>query len=394
MTALDSIVAVTIERLAAGGDGIGHLSDGRVVFVPMTAPGDTARVVVTELRARHARAELVELLDASPARVEPRCDVFGECGGCAWQHLEYAAQLEAKQGIVADALRRIGRLEWSTPIEISASPRAYRYRGRTRVQVEAGAVGYRRRGSRSLCAPASCPVLVEDLEKEFGKLAAAAPAQEGEWELASDATTSRATRLPRGRGPRLTLRVGGEAIGISPGVFFQSNALLHERLCERVLACAEEGGSALELYAGAGFFTLGLARRFDVLSAVEGSPAAVDDLRANLAVAGLDHVEVFEADVASDAWLAPAAVTDLVLVDPPRSGMPRSLLDRLLRIAPRRLVYLSCDPATLARDLGHLVRGGYELRHVEAFDLFPQTPHVEALVVLQGDPRALPGPAG
>ncbi len=380
---------VRIERLAAGGDGVGRLPDGRIVFVPLTAPGDLARVTVTELRARHARADLVELLEPSPVRVEPRCAVFGECGGCSWQHLAYAAQLEAKQAIVADALRRIGRIAWTAPIEISASPRAYHYRGRARVQVEAGAVGYRRRGSRSLCATRACPVLVEPLEERLATLAADAPKRDGEWELASDAEATRATALPRGDGPRLTLQLGGDAIGISPGVFTQSNPLLHERLAERVFACVGRGGSALELYAGAGFFTLGLARRFDVLAAVEASPLAVDDLRQNLAAAQIDHVEVFEADVTSDAWLAPTGVTDLALVDPPRTGLQGSLLERLLRIAPRRFVYLSCDPATLARDLGHLVRGGYELRHVEAFDLFPQTSHVEVLVVLEGDPRAL-----
>jgi 23S rRNA (uracil1939-C5)-methyltransferase len=390
MSALEQTsAAVRIERLAAGGDGVGRLPDGRIVFVPLTAPGDLARVAVTE-----PRADLIDLLEPSPARVEPRCAVFGECGGCSWQHLAYAAQLEAKQAIVADALRRIGRIEWTAPIEISASPRAYHYRGRTRVLVEAGAVGYRRRRSRSLCATHACPILVEPLEEQLAILAADAPKRDGEWELSSDAEATRAAPLARGGGPRLTLRLAGDAIGISPGVFTQPNALLHERLAERVLARVGCGGSALELYAGAGFFTLGLARRFDVLAAVEAFPAAVDDLRQNLAAARIDHVEVFEADVSSDAWLAPAGVTDLVLLDPPRTGLQRPLLERLLRIAPRRLVYLSCDPATLARDLGHLVRGGYELQHVEAFDLFPQTPHVEVLVVLEGDPRALSDAGG
>ncbi|MBW2267169.1 MAG: class I SAM-dependent RNA methyltransferase [Deltaproteobacteria bacterium] len=389
-----SSVEVRVERLAAGGDGVGRLPDGRVVFVPLTAPGDLARVAVTELRARHARAELVELLEPSLVRVEPRCAVFGVCGGCTWQHLAYATQLEAKQAIVADALRRIGRVEWTIPIEITASPSAYHYRGRTRVQVEAGVVGYRRRGSRALCATRACPVLLEHLEERLGAFAADAPRRDGEWELAFAAGASRATPLSGGDGPRLTLHVGGDAIGISPGAFAQSNALLHERLAERVFACAGRGGCALELYAGAGFFTLGLARRFDLLVAVEASPVAVDDLRENLAAARLEHVEIFEADVASEAWLAPAGVTDLALLDPPRTGLPRSVIERLLRIAPRRLVYLSCDPATLARDLGHLLRGGYELRHVEAFDLFPQTPHVEVLVALEGDPHALPGASG
>lgn len=376
---------VRIESIAAGGDGVGHLPDGRVVFVPLTAVGDRVSVRVIEMRARHARAELVEVLEPGEGRTAPRCPVFGECGGCAWQHLLYAEQLEAKRGIVYDALRRIGRIEWSGTLEIAASPQPYGYRGRARVRVEGGRVGYRRRGSHALCAVEGCPVLVPELERRLAELAAQPPLDDGEWELVAGRDGVRAARLAAGQGKRVFLDIAGDDLRLSTGVFAQSNLLLHETLAARVLERCGRGTLALELHAGAGFFTLGLSRRFAGVVAVEAQAAAVRDLRANLEAAGRHNVRVIESDVGDAAW-GPVAAPDAVLVDPPRVGLSRGLLERLVALAPQRLVYLACDPATLARDLARFVEAGLALQHVEAFDLFPQTPHVEVLAVLEAGP--------
>jgi len=187
---------------------------------------------------------------------------------------------------------------------------------------------------------------------------------------------------PVGTGSRNSTMAG-------PGVFFQSNGLLHEALAAGVGLAAGRGQHALELFAGAGFLTLDLARRFERVTAVEAHPAAVRDLRHNLRSARLDHVEVVAARLPEVLERSPLAGTspDVAVLDPPRTGLPPGSVDLLCDLAPGRLVYLSCDPATLARDVRSLADRGYALASVETFDLFPQTPHVETLAVLEGAPR-------
>jgi 23S rRNA (uracil1939-C5)-methyltransferase len=310
------------------------------------------------------------------------CEVFGSCGGCAWQHVAYPHQLEAKRRILADALARIAGLELPLPIGMRPSPAAYGYRSRTRVLVRGGRVGYRRRRSHALCATARCPLLVPPLQERLAELAAAPPPRDGEWELACAGEQTRAGP-PTRPGPRLELRVAGERVGFSPGVFAQSNALLLEPLVAALLAAAGSGRRVIELFAGAGLFTLGLARRFASAVAVESDPRAVDDLRHNLAAARLTNVEVIgervEQALASGALAG--ASPEVAVLDPPRTGLPPGAAGALAGLGAGRIVYLSCDPATLARDLALLAEAGYALRSVEGFDLFPQTPHVEALAV-------------
>jgi 23S rRNA (uracil1939-C5)-methyltransferase len=408
-----------IESLAAGGDGVGRLPDGRVVFVPFSAPGDRVRVRLVESRGRFARGRVEELLEAGPDRVEPVCPVFGSCGGCAWQHVAYPAQLEAKRAILADALRRIGgfaeepttpqgfRSAWPSstgapsrcaaasrpgPPPIVPSPAPYAYRGRTRVLVEAGRVGYRRRRSHALCAVSRCPVLVAPLEDRLHELASHPPTRDGEWELACGSGEVRAAPVGARGGPRIHLEVEGRRIGFSAGVFVQSNALLLAELAARVAAAAGSGRLAVELFAGAGLLTVGLASRFARVVAVEHDRAAVRDLRHNLAEAELHNVEVVggrvERALPTLAGLGPEAL----LLDPPRTGLPRGSAGDLAAVGPERIVYLSCDPATLARDLSELCACGFALHAVEAIDLFPQTPHVEALATLVCASEARSGP--
>ncbi|HSJ96864.1 MAG TPA: TRAM domain-containing protein, partial [Myxococcota bacterium] len=178
------LVELTIESLAAGGDGVGRAPDGRVVFVPLAAPGDRVRVRLVEEKARFARGEIEALLVPGPERVEPRCPVFGICGGCAWQHLDYEAQVRAKRERLRDALARIAGLAELPPLAFTPSPAPYGYRGRARVRVERGGVGFRRRRSHALCAVTGCPLLAPPLDAALAALAAAPPRPAGEWELA------------------------------------------------------------------------------------------------------------------------------------------------------------------------------------------------------------------
>ncbi len=373
-----------IERLVAGGDGIGRSADGLAVFVPQTAPGDRVRVRVESRKARYARASVVALLEPGPDRQEPVCPVFGRCGGCAWQHLRYPAQLASKAAILGDALRRIGGFPLAAAPRFTPSPAPLGYRGRTRVRVAAGRVGFRARRSHALCGVTHCPVLVPALDAALRELAASPPQRDGEYELAVGDASPRVTRLPARRGPRIGLRVGPDRIDVSPGGFSQANQLLLETLVRAVAGAAGTGALALDLFAGAGLFTLPLARRFSRVIAVESDAAAAADLVHNVETAGLVGVSVRRRRVEAvlGAGLPGLGAPDALVLDPPRSGLPRGVARDVARLSARRVVYLSCDPATLARDLRLLVDSGLTLRSVEGFDLFPQTPHVEALAVL------------
>ena len=400
-----------IDSLSSSGEGVGRLEDGRVVFVPFTAPGDRVRVSLEEDHGRWLRGRLVSLETPGPDRCEPRCPVFGECGGCALQHIGYAAQLEAKRRMLAEALARIGRVALPDSLVVHASPQPYGYRGRTRVLVQGEEVGYRRQGSHELCAVTSCPVLTPDADAALAALADrcqaavadAAPPAAGDWEIVAGAETqtrvwplgaARADRAGKANGANaraaeaeIFIAVGAERLRVSPGVFTQANVLLVEALCAAVAAAAAKGESGrdhcLELFAGAGFLTLPLARVFDRVLAVEFHPRAVADLVFNLDAAGLSHVEVrrARAEIALHEIEVPSG--GVVVVDPPRQGLAAEVTESLARLAPRRIVYLSCDPATLARDLRRFADRGFAMTQIEAFDFFPQTPHLEALAVLE-----------
>lgn len=388
MSRVSESLDLTIDALAAGGDGVARAPDGRVVFVPFTAPGDRVTVVLEPGGSRFARGRVLSLRGPGRSRTDPLCAVFGSCGGCAWQHVDYAAQLAAKRTILRDALSRIGGLVQDALPDVVACPSPYGYRARTRVVVAHGRVGYRRRRSRAVCATARCPVLVPALDDALAALATHPPAGDGEWELAAGTDGDvRVTPLagPIPRGPRLALQAGGDRIERTPGVFAQSNVFLMDALVASVLEAAGRGEEALELFAGAGFFTLGLARRFLRVTAVEGDPVAAQDLADNLARAGLGNVRVEAASVegALEARKKRPGWPDVVILDPPRTGLPRGVPGLLAALGASRIVYLSCDPATLARDLSALAHQGYALRLARGFDLFPQTPHLEALAVME-----------
>ncbi len=368
------------------------------MFVPFTAPGDRVRVRITDRRSSYARGVVEQLLEPGSDRTDPICAVFGSCGGCAWQHVEYAAQLEAKREIARAALQRIGRFalpdDLALPITPSSSP--YHYRTRSRVMVSAGQVGYRRRRSHALAATRRCPILVEELEARLAQLADESRGADGgwradgDWELVAGLNAdcsepiARAVRLPARGGERVWFRVGEDRIGVSPGVFVQSNAGLLDALSRAVAKAAGTGRRAYDLFCGAGFFTLRLARSFDSVVAVEVNAVAAADLEANLREAGIDRVRVLACSVEAaldDPDLA-RLNPESVVVDPPRTGLGEAIAERIAESEPQRIVYLSCDPATLARDLSVFVHRGYRLAEAECFDLFPQTPHLEMLAVV------------
>lgn len=416
-----------VTGLASGGDAVGRLSDGRVVFVEGGVPGDCVELADLTVQKKMIKARIGRLLEPSSDRVQPRCPHFGPCGGCRWQHVRYGAQLDAKRTIVRDALERIGGLEFEKDIEIIASPDPYEYRARARLVESQGAVGYRMRASHGIHGIDECPILVPAAQEALTQLvqSAAGAARDAiaeepvvaprkrrrplEW-IVSAGTSGPATAVEtskkptRGRGHHargerearvvrgsVTLDVLGERLRVSSESFMQGNALLWEALAEEVLArCTERLGEStperfIELYAGVGFLTLPLARRGLAGVAIESNRSALADLGANLSSSGLaKQVEVIRGRVEARRDLERLfAAADVLLADPPRVGLEASVREAIVAAGPARLVYVSCDPATLARDLRVFANANYKLESVRVLDLFPQTPHVEIVARLE-----------
>jgi 23S rRNA (uracil1939-C5)-methyltransferase len=385
---------VEVERILPGGVGLAH-AGGRTVFVALAAPGDLARVRVEAVRGRAAFASVVEVLRHSPSRVEPPCPYFGRCGGCDFQQLDYRAQLDAKVEIIRDCLRRVARVEPPEEIHITPSPLEWRYRSRARWQHDPvrNFLGYYERGSHRVCDVAECPVAAPEVQNRLARLRellrdGALPPDAPEFEaVAGDGGVSLAPPVEPGDEREQSRAIAGERYRFDAGCFFQINHALLEPLVREGLRDPTEetqgeaagyvsGGTALDLYAGVGLFTLPLARRFARVVAVEGNAASSAYARRNLSDAGLTNARVETGAVGP--WLAHNAER--------MAGARRVEEDEVVRaiitLNPRHISYVSCDPATLARDLLALTAAGYRLASVRAFDMFPQTHHVETVVHL------------
>lgn len=377
---------VEIERILPGGYGLAH-AEGKTVFVSLAAPGDRLRVRVERQQGNVLFASIEEILVASPDRIEPPCPYFGRCGGCDFQQLSYENQLAAKAEIIRDCLHRIGRLEVVPEIFVTPSPRDWRYRMRAMWQIDQDerVIGYYERGSRRVCDVADCAVLMPELQETLERVRATDlhgfPTELKHLEVvAGENGVSLAPAFAEFETTELELTILDERYSYNAEAFFQINPGLLAPLIEFSLH-EVSGELAVDLYSGVGLFTLPLARRFKQVIGVESNPIATRFARRNLARAQLENVRVINAGVAE--WFRGRTLeTDFVLLDPPRAGAESSVIKGILDFAARRVTYVSCDPATLARDLKKLIAGGYAIESLRAFDLFPQTHHVETVVRL------------
>ena len=384
---------VVIERILPGGLGLAH-ADGRTVMVALAAPGDRLRVRIDRVKGNVVFASIVQVIESSSLRIEPPCPYFGRCGGCDFQQLNYQAQLETKKEIIRDCLRRLASLEAIPDFEIVPAPHEWHYRARAQWQFDpvSKRLGYFESGSHRICDVAECAVLAPELQAELERLRRLIEqdALSGNTRyfraIAGDESVSIADE--RGRNPigrhdgEITRTVHGETYFFNAASFFQTNNDLLPQLIDEALS-EVRGGKAVELYSGVGLFTLPLARRFWEVVAVESDAPAGNLARHNLAHAGLANAEVVTRDVAD--WLAMDSAsreTDFLLLDPPRTGAESRVIFGILKLKPQKICYVSCDPATLARDLKKLIAGGYSIDSIKAFDMFPQTHHVETVVHL------------
>jgi 23S rRNA (uracil1939-C5)-methyltransferase len=395
LAALDE-VEVTVEKLVAGGDGFAR-AEGVPLFVPRSAPGDRLRVRVVERHPDYGRAEIVAVLAPGPGRREPPCPYFARCGGCDLQHLDDAVQARAKAAAAVETLARLGGVALPAAPELVTGA-AWGWRLRTQLHLRPGPrgveAGYFARGSHDLVAVDRCPILVPELEALLPRLPALlAPLGEAvprRLDLAAG-DGGEITAAPAAAGlahAEVTLAVpdpaGGEfTLAFDARCFVQAHRGLGGALVARAVG-PWEGEEAYDLYAGVGLFSLPLARRYRRVVAVEGDRVAARHARNNARRHRLAGIAVEPRAV--ESWIAglPAGA-ERVVVDPPRGGLSRLVRHALFRLRPRRLTYVSCHAATLARDLRGL-RAAYELESLALLDLFPQSGHLEAVVQLVARP--------
>lgn len=414
---------VQIEKPIYGGSFLAR-DEGKAVFVPLVLPGEQARVQVVEDKGKrgYAKAELVELVTQAPERVPPRCPHFGPCGGCNYQHAAYEAQLRIKQQVLRETLERGGVVPPNEIDVLAGEP--WQYRNRIRVAFDAeGNAGYRGRRSHQVIpireCPIAAPVLVDaalgasqvirklavrerptelalfcDAEGESVLASVFAGAATGEPILNSllgEVRNLKGAELVEQRGDytrtiaqegaaSLTYRAGGFDYRVDHGAFFQVNRWLIDPLLEQV-AAKYEGKLAWDLFAGVGLFARLLAKRFERVIAVESAPAAGGALTANLAGSAGEAIAMTALDFLRRNAGGPRP--DPIVVDPPRTGLGEEIVSMIGRIAAPAMVYVSCDPATLARDLRGLLADGYAIESVALVDLFPQTFHLESVVHLR-----------
>ena len=421
-------VQVPIESVAFKGYGVTRIR-GKVVFVPYTVTGDKAWIEVVKEKKEYSMGRVVEMIEPSPWRVAPPCPYFGSCGGCQWQHIDYSAQGELKKEILRDTLQRLGGLKEIPSIRIMLSPKPYDYRIRIQLKVGGKAIGYYQERSHKIVEIDRCPIshplinqIIQELREELAVLLRMeeieinVSPEEGRGVIlfhlhSCDQRTEHFIKkflqshpvlcgiaLSRKGGfnffgdPALNftipLRQGGEKrnleLRISPGSFFQVHPDQNQALIQTVLQFSEvnKGDRVVDLYAGVGNLTLPLATGARGGWGIEENRMAVEDARVNAERNGITNCEFIQGRVEDVLKHWEREKPDLVVLDPPRTGC-KSVVNQVAKLKPKKIVYVSCEPTTLSRDLHLFSESGYQLQGLSLIDMFPQTYHMEMVGLLQ-----------
>lgn len=398
---------VTPTLLVYGGEALARLPDGRAAFIPFALPGERARIRVVEEKRGHVRAELLEIHNPSPERISPRCPHFTECGGCHYQHIPYERQLQYKTDILRDQLERIGGITQPPIRPPVGSPQAFNYRNHVQFHLDPqGKLGFLAARSNQVAPIREChlpeaalnqvwPLLEIEPVAGLDRISLRCGAEEDvqlifesrdpePFEFSVEELALSAVHL--GPGGAIVL-AGSQAIHmevldrhfqVSAGAFFQVNTPQAAAMVQHLLDCLPitPQTSLLDVYCGVGLFSAFLAARVGKLVGIEISPTACEDFAVNLDE--FDNVELYQA-AAEEVLKHHKFEANGILVDPPRAGLGRRTLEGLLAQEADWLAYVSCDPATLARDARLLIEAGYRLEHLTPFDLFPQTYHIESI---------------
>jgi len=412
------MITLKLTHMAHGGPAMGRYQ-GKVFFVPYAVPGETVSVEVETSKKGWARARLREVIEPSPDRTAPACPHFGPdaCGGCQWQHIHYPAQLQYKAHVVRDQLARLGGLSDVPVRPARAVGEPWGYRNHVQLHGSPHGLGYVSADGERVEPIQTCPIMhpliaelfdeldieIENLERVSlragdntgHQLVVFETADDEPFELMVDRPVS--CVLVLGDGTSVTLvgndylfeRVAGHQYRVSAGSFFQVNTHGAETLVETVAdyLSLRPHQTLLDLYSGVGLFSIALAPHVAQVISVEADPTAAADARFNVGTADLDNVQVINHHVAHVLTTLDESIHSVIL-DPPRSGCGPDVIQQLVSLRPERLVYVACDPATLARDARILDEGGYGLIEIQPLDLFPQTFHVESVALFVRDTSA------
>jgi len=399
---------VTIEKIVYGGDALAHLCDGRAVFIPYVLPGEVVRIELINDKPRFARAVPIEIITPSIDRIQPKCKHFESCGGCHYQHMDYDHQLATKLSVLQDQLTRIGKINTPPLKGIIPSQKQWHYRNHVQFHpTTSGSLGFiNSRGNQAISIeechlpeealndiwpqisiePGSGITRLSLRQDSFNEIMVLLEGDQmdvPDFELdlpvsASYIDPEGYTTLLAGE-DALIYEIKGHHLHVSPESFFQVNTDVAEKMVEHILELLPQDGkkiNILELYSGAGLFSIFLAERASQLTAIESARSSCYDFAINLDA--FENISLYEAPV-EDTLPVITEKPDLVLLDPPRSGLNIDARLALTKLAPSEIIYISCDPATLSRDLKYFIEDGYELLDVQAFDLFPQTYHIESI---------------
>jgi tRNA/tmRNA/rRNA uracil-C5-methylase (TrmA/RlmC/RlmD family) len=370
-------LTLTITDIAFGGEGVARIEDF-VIFVPFVQAGEVVEAEVTEIKKRFARARLVRVVQPSPDRVTPACRYFGDCGGCQYQHIAYASQLQLKQKQICDLFQRIGGFDPAIVAPLVPCPQPYGYRNRIMIRSQWDKfkqglnIGFIRADNRLVVDIEECPIAEPALNEQIKNVRRHPP--------------------PKG-GLKVVLRIPPEDWEVPRDSFFQNNFFLLPKLVEVVGQRLREAETKhlVDVYCGVGFFGIELAKLVESFVGVELDRLAIQSARKNALSHGVSNGELV-AGAAEELLpgllqrFTPPATT--VLLDPPRKGCPRQMLELLRQIRPAQVIYVSCHPATMARDLNALCADGvFTLAQVTPFDMFPQTQHIETIADLRNSPQ-------
>jgi 23S rRNA (uracil1939-C5)-methyltransferase len=409
-------IQLTLTAQAYGGEAIGR-HDGRAVFVPFGLPGEIVRARIIEERKNFARAELVEIVKPAPERIAPRCPHYTACGGCHLQHLPYPAQLRVKTEVLRDQLTRIGKIQNPPVREIVPSPNEWNYRNHIQFHLDENAkLGFiaaptasARHDAASLSVlpitechlpEADINALWPTLDFEPGTPLNRVSLRAGhdimlilesdspetpELELESDISVVHLLEddpVIMAGDDYIVIEVLGRPFKVSAASFFQVNTPMAAKMVEHLLEVLPLSPASIlmDVYCGVGLFSAFLAPGVKKVIAIEAAPSSCEDFAVNLDE--FDNVELYEAP-AEEVLPHLKKFADIVLLDPPRAGLDKAVIDALIAKKTETIAYVSCDPATLARDAARLIAGGYKLKQVTPFDLFPQTYHIESISIFE-----------
>lgn len=392
-------VVVTCGAFTYGGQTLARLADGRAVFIPFTLPGERVRIRLVKEKVGYVEAALLEILTPAPERIAPCCPHYMHCGGCHYQHLDYPDQLAAKTQILRDQLTRLGGLVDPPVGSAVPSPQPWHYRNHMQFhRLADGRLGLQAAHSQQSIAIQACYLPEPGLDGAWRLYETSTPSFQGRQAgKQGNREARRRSTVGQEVGPeRISLRVGKDGaiqtaqspalliqvldrtFRVSAASFFQVNTQMAEQMVQHLLRhlSLSKQTVALDVYCGVGLFSAFLAPRVKHLISIESSASACADFAVNLA--GADNVTLQQVS-AEHALAQVRSPVDVLVADPPRAGLGKTVVEQILRLMPTTVAYVSCDPATLARDARQLVAGGYQLQHITPFDLFPQTYHIESV---------------